>query len=60
MTTPKTANEYFDGRPYGRLLVPEDQGGYSAEILEFPGCIAEGDTAGEAVANVESTAKAWI
>jgi len=59
-TVPRTPEQYFDGRPYGRLLVPESAGGFSAEILEFPGCIAEGDTAEEAVNNVEETAKAWI
>src|SRR5262249_32249751 len=31
-----------------------------AEIIEFPGCIAEGETAEEAVANLERTAKDWI
>ena len=60
MTTPQETAQYFEGKPYGRLLVPESDGGYSAEIVEFPGCIAEGDTAEEAVANVESTATAWI
>jgi len=56
----KTPDEIFDGRPYGRLLVREKDGGFSAEILEFPGCIAEGDTADEAISQVEETAKAWI
>lgn len=59
MTT-RTPDEHFDGRPYGRLLVPDAEGGFSAEILEFPGCFAEGETAEEAVANLERTAKAWI
>jgi predicted RNA binding protein YcfA (HicA-like mRNA interferase family) len=37
-----TATEYLK-KPYGRLLVPEDEGGYRAEIIEFPGCFAEGN-----------------
>jgi antitoxin HicB len=47
-------------KPYGRLLVPEEEGGYRAEILEFPGCFAEGETAGEAAANLEDAVRSWI
>lgn len=54
-----TAAEYLK-KPYGRLLVPEDEGGYRAEILEFPGCFAEGDTAAEAADNLESAALSWL
>jgi predicted RNase H-like HicB family nuclease len=34
---------------YGRVVVPESDGTFRAEIIEFPGCIAVGDTAGEAL-----------
>jgi hypothetical protein len=38
-------------RPYVRRLLPDEQlGGYTAYIHEFPGCVAEGDTADEAIA----------
>ena len=46
--------------PYARLLTPAEDGTYTAEILEFSGCFAEGDTAEEAIANLENTAVAWI
>ncbi len=47
--------------PYARILTPDPQGhGYSAEILEFPGCFAEGDTPDEAYKNLEKSATAWI
>ena len=46
--------------PYGRLLVPEEEGGYRAEILEFPGCIAEGDDGPEALSELEAAAEGWI
>ncbi len=46
--------------PYSRILIPEDEGGYSAEILEFPGCYSYGDTAEEAISNLEEAAKSWI
>jgi predicted RNase H-like HicB family nuclease len=54
-----TASEYLK-KPYGRLLVPEDEGGYRAEIVEFPGCFAEGETAAEAAANLEDAARSWL
>ena len=47
--------------PYQRVLVPEaDNDGYSAEILEFPGCFAQGDSAQEALNNLEKAAEVWI
>lgn len=54
-----TVAEYLK-RPYGRLLVPEDEGGYRAEIVEFPGCFAEGETAAEAASNLEDAAHGWL
>lgn len=47
-------------QPYARILIPEEEGGFSAEILEFPGCFAEGKTPDEAFHNLESTAESWI
>lgn len=55
----KEAQDYLRA-PYARILLPERDGGYVAEILEFPGCIAEGDTAEEALRNLEQAATAWI
>jgi predicted RNase H-like HicB family nuclease len=46
--------------PYHRVLVPAEEGGYFAEIMEFPGCIAEGDTPDEAYKNLEEVAAEWI
>jgi len=56
---PKTVEEYLK-EPYARILIPEEDGQYSAEILEFPGCYAVGETAEEAYRNLEETAKSWI
>lgn len=47
-------------RPYARILIPDDDGTYTAEILEFPGCFGEGDTAGEAIEDLEQAAASWI
>ena len=46
--------------PYSRILIPEEDGTFSAEILEFPGCFAQGKTANEAFNNLEEAAKVWI
>jgi predicted RNase H-like HicB family nuclease len=51
--------EYLN-RPYGRVVIPESDGTFRAEIIEFPGCIAVGDTAAEALANLEGVAESWL
>ena len=47
-------------KPYGRVVVPEPDGTYRAEIVEFPGCLATGDTAQDALAKLEDVALAWL
>src|SRR5882724_1300266 len=56
---PKTPEEYLK-EPYSRVLVPDEAGGYSAEMLEFPGCFAEGETADDTMQALERAAKSWI
>jgi predicted RNase H-like HicB family nuclease len=56
---PKTPEQYLK-EPYARILIPNNDGGFSAEVLEFPGCFADGDTAEEAFRRLEAAAKAWI
>jgi len=55
----RTPQDYLK-EPYARVLTPEAEGGYSAEILEFPGCYSSGDTADEAMVNLEDAAFNWI
>ena len=55
----RTIGENFSDQ-YARVLIPDPDGGYTAEILEFPGCFAEGDTPAEAIARVNEAAKSWI
>ncbi len=49
---------------YHRCLVPNykngELDGYCANILEFTGCMAEGESPGEALRNLERAAEAWI
>ena len=47
-------------RPYVRRLLPDPLGGFTATIQEFPGCIAEGASAEEAMANLDAAAASWI
>jgi antitoxin HicB len=54
----KTPTEYLR-EPYARVVIPSD-GAYHAEILEFPGCFAQGGTPEEAYANLERAAATWI
>jgi predicted RNase H-like HicB family nuclease len=56
----KIKPEEYLKRPYTRVLVPEEDGGFSAEILEFKGCFSQGDTAEEAYRNLEEAALSWI
>jgi predicted RNase H-like HicB family nuclease len=54
-----TAIEYLN-KPYSRTLIPIGDGTYFAEILEFPGCFAEGKNPNEAYKNLEKVAESWI
>jgi antitoxin HicB len=55
----KTASSYLK-QPYGRVVIPVDRDQFHAEVLEFPGCFAQGKTVSEAYANLEKAARAWI
>ncbi len=47
-------------KPYARRLVPDETGGYTASIQEFPGCFAEGETPQEAMDNLNSATASWV
>lgn len=53
-------SEDYLNKPYARRLTPDETGGFVATIQELPGCIAEGDTADEALYNLEQAAVSWI
>jgi predicted RNase H-like HicB family nuclease len=54
-----TSSEYLK-KPYSRTLIPVGNETYFAEILEFPGCFAEGQSPDEAYRNLEKVAESWI
>jgi predicted RNase H-like HicB family nuclease len=45
---------------YSRVLIPSGQGLFVAEILEFPGCSAQGETPAEAYTKLERAAELWL
>jgi antitoxin HicB len=59
MSEVDTASELLT-KPYGRLVIPDDDGSFRAEMLEFPGAIATGETAAEALSNLEEVAEGWL
>jgi len=61
MKRAKLSPEEYLRLPYTRKIIPDEESGtYSAEIDEFPGCIAQGDTAKEAYEKLEEVAVSWI
>lgn len=60
MSNPKNLEQYLR-EPYARILTPDPETNtYTAQIMEFPGCVAQGDSPEEAYANLERTAGGWI
>lgn len=55
----ETAKNYLQ-QPYTRVVIPVESRGYHAEILEFPGCFAQGETVEKAYNNLERAAESWI
>jgi antitoxin HicB len=41
-------------------LSDEDGGGFVATVPDLPGCMSDGETPQEALANVEDAIRAWI
>jgi antitoxin HicB len=52
--------EWYLKQPYTRVLLPEAEGGFFAEILEFPGCYAQGENPTQAYQDLEEAAKSWL
>jgi predicted RNase H-like HicB family nuclease len=52
--------KHYLQQPYARIVIPVENGGYHAEILEFMGCYAQGESPEEAYKNLEEVAETWI
>ena len=42
------------------LVHPAEEGGYWAEIPALPGCVSEGDTLDQTLANIREAAEGWL
>jgi predicted RNase H-like HicB family nuclease len=42
------------------LLHPAEEGGFWAEIPALPGCVSEGQTFEETLANIREAAEGWL
>lgn len=48
---------------YAVIIAPlsvEDGGGFAATVPDLPGCMSDGETPEEAIANVQDAIAAWI
>ena len=45
---------------YPVILYPADEGGYVAEIISLPGCLAQGETYKKCLDELEIVSKLWI
>ena len=42
------------------VLEPSEEGGYTAYVPSLPGCISEGDSADEAMANIREAVELYL
>lgn len=42
------------------ILIPDEDGGYTIEVPSLPGCISQGDTIDEALANIKEAIELHI
>ena len=47
-------------RPYHRVITGEPVEGYLGEVPELPGCVTAGETAEEALGNLQEAMAVWI
>ena len=52
--------KYYLSLPYTIKLIPEETGGFFAEIEELTGCMSQGETREETLKNLEKSKKMWL
>jgi antitoxin HicB len=52
--------EYYLNLRYPITLYPEAEGGYVAKIIDLPGCMTQGETLEEIMANINEARELWI
>lgn len=53
----KARNETYE---FEVIFTPQNEGGFTVEIPELPGCISEGDTVEEAEKNIQEAAELYL
>ncbi|MEH2230877.1 MAG: type II toxin-antitoxin system HicB family antitoxin [Nostoc sp.] len=56
----KPSLEYYLNLQYPVTLYPDPEGGYVAQIKDLPGCLTQGETLEETVANLNEARELWI
>lgn len=46
--------------PYTVILEQEHDGGYVASVPDLPGCVSQGDSSDEAIANIQEAIKLYV
>jgi antitoxin HicB len=59
-TKVKQQVERYLAQPYTRELVRNEDGSWFARVVEFPGCMTEGETTEEAIENLDDAMASWI
>jgi len=52
--------DYYFHLPYKLVIVPEEAGGFFAEIEELPGCMTQGETVDEVLRNIDDAKHLWL
>jgi predicted RNase H-like HicB family nuclease len=56
----KPSLEYYLNLQYSVTLYPDPEGGYVAQIKDLPGCLTQGETLEETMANINEARELWI
>ncbi|MBS3968134.1 MAG: type II toxin-antitoxin system HicB family antitoxin [Truepera sp.] len=52
--------EYYLSLHYPVTFYPEEEGGYTVEIKDLPGCVSQGETLNEAMEMIEEARQLWL
>ncbi len=52
--------EFYLGLKYPVTIIPDETGGYVAEIEDLPGCFTQGETIEETYENMEEARRLWL
>ncbi|WP_373526179.1 type II toxin-antitoxin system HicB family antitoxin [Nostoc sp.] len=56
----KLSLEYYLNLHYPVTLHPSPEGGYVAQIKDLPGCLTQGETLEETMANINEARELWV